>query len=725
MKLILFAGVASLALTPSAFAQDASNGVASSIEQSASKDSKDASKDDTSVQDTIIVRSARQKALDAGMLADTISQTEVIDFSDLLKGQSDTLSEALGKTPGARVNNECSMCGVKRIMLNGLGGQHTTILLDGLPAHTLVSGFYGPDALSTAGVERIEVARGAGASLTAPEAIGGVVNIVTMDPTETGGDINLAGGENGYLQGDLVGTWVNAAGNVRLLGAVQHDERDQYDGDGNGVSESPYLANTNYSARFSFDPTDHSTLTLRGAYIDSEIFGGPVIDDLVGSISAAIASFDDVESDELFVDGDVNNRYIGKPWETTEWIETKREELAATYFHEFSSSVNLDAGVSWSAHEQDSFYEGFDYKADNDMLYISAKVNWALNTQHLLTIGGDRRDEELRSHSDAASGDPAYISDSFDYLTQAVFVQDTWTPIDPLEVALAVRVDVIEADFIDPAKPGAEIDETLVSPRLDMRYKHSDRWTSRFSAGQGYRAPLSFFESDHGILDAGVGFQIEVDDLERSKSVTYALSYLGDRLSWTAATAWTSVDNLAALDETDDGVPLLTQRDDTGEVYGITLDLGYKLLDDLDLTLTAETFHQNDVMRSIFGVAPVESRIITGFEWSPGNWDLDATYSWMGSRNLQDYGYEGWNDAALTIPKSTDAPAYHTLDLRGEYSFANGVSLYAGGRNILDSTQVEDEDSPLFYGADGGYDVAYIYGNLRGRELYAGLRWEF
>ena len=65
------------------------------------------------------------------------------------------------------------------------------------------------------------------------------------------------------------------------------------------------------------------------------------------------------------------------------------------------------------------------------------------------------------------------------------------------------------------------------------------------------------------------------------------------------------------------------------------------------------------------------------------------------------------------------------LDARAEYAFNEAVSLYAGGRNLLDATQVSDEDTPLFFDADGGYDVAYIYGPLRGRELYAGLRLEF
>ena len=707
MKKLILASVAGAVLTPVVHAQDT------------------AQQDDTAVQDIIIVESARQKALDAGMLADTIEQTEVIDLSDLVNSQASVLSEALDQTPGARVNNECSMCGVKRIMLNGLGGQHTTMLIDGLPAHTLVSGFYAPDAMSMAGVERIEIARGAGASLTAPEAIGGTVNIVTQDPTRTGGSINFAGGENGYLQGDAVGTFVNKAGTVRGLAAVQYDTRDQFDADDNGVSESPFTENTNYSGRLSFDPTPRSTVTIRAGHVDGEIFGGPMLDEVVGSISETLNGFDGVESDSLFVGDDVRNQYIGAPWETAEWIETTRDELSATYFQEFTDTLNVDLGVSWSDHEQDSFYEGFDYKATNEMLYLTGRLHWALSDAHLLTVGFDRRDEDLSSFSEAAAGDPAYVSDSFDYLTQAVFFQETWTPTDKIEVALAVRVDDIEADFTDPAKPGTEIDETLISPRLDARFKHTDQWTSRFSAGQGYRAPLSFFETDHGILDAGLGFAIEVDELERSNSVTYALSYLGDKLTWTGGLAWTEVDNLAALDETDEGVPLLTQRDDKGSVWGVTFDVGYAITPTLDVSFTAELFDQDDVMRSIFGVAPVEERIVLGADWHPGDWTISGSFSWQGEQDLSDYGYEGWNDVALTSPKTTTGDAYTDLDIRAEYQVLDNIAIYAGGRNLLDNTQVEDTTSPLFYDADGGYDVAYIYGPLRGRELYAGLRFEF
>jgi len=48
-----------------------------------------------------------------------------------------------------------------------------------------------------------------------------------------------------------------------------------------------------------------------------------------------------------------------------------------------------------------------------------------------------------------------------------------------------------------------------------------------------------------------------------------------------------------------------------------------------------------------------------------------------------------------------------------------------GASNLFDYRQVVDEDTPLFFDAGGNYDVGYIYGPLRGREAYVGLKGTF
>jgi outer membrane receptor protein involved in Fe transport len=327
----------------------------------------------------------------------------------------------------------------------------------------------------------------------------------------------------------------------------------------------------------------------------------------------------------------------------------------------------------------------------------------------------------MRSHSNAGEASDVYVEDSFDYLVTGLYLQDRWTATDRLDLSLALRLDNVKADFTAPEKPGTEIDKTVIAPRIDLRFRHTDAWASRFSAGRGWRAPLSFFETDHGILDAGDGFAIDVDKLEKSISTTYALSYEGNRLTGTLSFAWTEVENLATIDETEDGVPLLTQLDEKASVIVSDIALGYSLTEHFDVGLTLERFDYDKVFESSYAIAPIEERATLTLDYERGPWHAFATAMWVGSRDLSKYGYEGYN-VFDTAAKSTDAPSYVTFDFRVARDVGEHFSFYVGAYNLFDETQVKEMDTPLFWDADGAYDVAYIYGPLRGREIYAGMQ---
>ncbi|PWF64027.1 TonB-dependent receptor [Shewanella sp. BC20] len=686
----------------------------------------------------VSVVGVRQRLEQAGTLANTIMKTEVIDASVIENKNAVNLSEAIDNSPGVKVSNECSMCGVKRIMLNGMKGEQTTILVDGLPVHTMISGYYAVDAIPTTGVERIEVARGAGASLIAPEAIGGTINIVSYEPTENGAELDLSAGENGYRKLGFLGKGVTQDGRTRATLVAQYDDRDQADADNNKVNEAPMQENRSLTARVSHDVTDADNLVMRVANIQSEIFGGPMIgstfaDGVASSTGNVLSGYDGQPSEpqQLFEDGDVRMRYTGKAWETTEWIKTERNEASLAWLREFNDDWNMHLAASYADHKQDSFYEGFDYSADDKMWFFDARFNYLLSESQLLTFGADLRTEEMRSHSRSGSANPDYVSDSFDYDVKGLYLQDTWQATESLEVAMALRYDTISADFTDPNKPGTELDESILSPRVDIRLRHNDEWTSRLSAGRGYRAPLSFFETDHGILDGSLGFDIDIDELERSNSVNYALSYEGERLTSTASIAWTEVEHLAALTTNDHGIPLLTQLDEKARVITSDIALGYRLTDDMSLSLTAEHFDYDSVFKSSYAIAPVEKRVTLSMDWDVNDWEIFANLVWIGSRDLAEFGYEGYNrlDANGQVDpsskKTTDAPAYVTVDLKVSYQLNDTLSLYTGVSNLFDYTQAGDEDTPLFYDAEGAFDVGYIYGPLRGREIYAGIKFSF
>ncbi len=673
----------------------------------------------------IEVFGVRSRLSNSGALKDSISKTELLTDEFIENSQSASLVDAVENAIGIRVSNECSMCGAKRIMINGMKGEHTNVLIDGIPMHTMISGFYGMDSVAATGIGAIEIARGAGASLTAPEAIGGTVNMVTKDATEDEVQVDLSAGEDGYRKASIMATGISDDNNTHLTLVGQYDHRDQFDGDNNGVSENPALTNSSMTIYFSQDFSHTDNLRVRYNQSNSEVFGGPVLGDTTYSVSDALSSVAYGEAEHLFEGDDVRNRYTGMPWETSEWVKTDREEASISWLHEINSSFNITTSAAYIDHLQDSFYEGVDYRADDTMIYASIRANYYVNDSHLFTFGADLRHEEMRSKSRALKELDNYVADSFDYNTNGIFLQDTWTPHEDFELAAAVRIDNIQADFVDITKPGTEIDKTLVSPRIDMRYLHTEQLTSRLSFGQGYRAPLSFFESDHGILDAGKGYLVEVDQPERSNSATYSLNFDGEKLTSTLSFAYTEVDHLANLTHNDDGTPVLGQLDETASVTAIDLALNYQVFEEWSLGMIAEQYDYDDTFKASFAIAPIESRITLSSDWDYMGWDVIASATWVASRDLTEYGYEGYNRIDATEKKSTNAPSYFTVDFKIVKALSKELKVYIGANNLLDYNQAKDMDGPLMFHEDGSYDVVYIYGPLRGRSAYAGLHYEF
>lgn len=673
----------------------------------------------------IAVQGVRQRLSQQGRLQDVLAKTESLDADFLQSKNAISLTTALQDEPGVRVSNECSMCGAKRVMLNGMRGEHTTILLDGLPVFTMLSGFYALDAVATAGLERIDVARGAGASLLAPEAIGGTVNLISKEATEDSTMLDTSFGSKDLRTLQLHHSGVSADDATGWTFTGQHDSRQQYDEDRNGVSETPFLRNNSLTARLSHDLSAQTNTVLRLSTVSSEVFGGPVLGDVTPSIRAALDGYDAEPSTALFVADNVNQRYQGKAWETSEWVKTERTEAYNKWLHELSPDWSLEGAVSYARHQQDSFYEGIDYAADNDMWYGRLQLDQQTTAQVRLTLGLDRRVETMRSATEALAAVPAFVSDSFDYNTSGLYSQLYWQPAEQLDLALALRLDQVTADFIDPKKPGTEIDQQVLAPRFDLRYYHNEHWTSRWSAGRGYRAPLSFFESEHGILDAEKGFLIEIAELEQSLSANYALSFEGDALNATWSHAYTQVKHLASLEETAAGTPILSQLTVPAVVRTTDLALSWQLTAQLKLSATAEYFGYDNNFRASYAIAPVERRASLDVDYHLEQWELHLAWVWFGSRDLTRYSYQGFDDAAGTVAKPQQAPAYGQLDSKIQWQWRPDVQLYLGGTNLLNVTQTRKHSSPLMYDKAGGYDVAYIFGQLQGRSIYAGARFSF
>ncbi len=663
----------------------------------------------------IVISSEKKDVGKSGRVKNIIIETEVMDKKEIEKSMSTNFSDAIGNAIGVQTATGCSLCGLKRIKINGLKGEHTTVLFDDVPMHSTVSSYYGMDSISLSGIESIEIARGSGAALIAPEAIGGVVNIKSQKIKDNAFEAKIES-LNGKIGTSMLGSLVSKDNKLKASINLSSSKTPNIDEDKNGVSESPKIDNESARLKTSYDISDTDNLSFVYNRLKSKVTGGFVNNYSYGTTG---------NSDPLFLNDDVRKKYIGEAIGITEIIETTRDEVIGKWKHELNTDGdNTILTISHAKQKQNSLYESDTYDNIDNSLFGDIRLNKILNDKNLLTVGIDYKNEKMRSESSFYT-DPDINKDDFNSQRIGLYLQDSYTPTENTDIAIALRVDKVNADWIDIGS-SKEIDKTILSPRIHIKHKHNEQLTSRLALGTGYRVPLTFFESEHGILDGGFG--IDISDIEKSKNINYSLSYDTNRLTSTISCGLTNLKNLAYIDDTMT-VPTLKTSKQTMLNKNFDITAGYQLTTELSFGASYEHYFYDKAYKLASDIASIENRAKISFDYEHNGWALNTTATWVGSRNLSEYGYEGWNSLAdvgdINKQKETKALSYYTVDARVSKDINKNFSLYAGVKNIFDYTQVNKGESPLFYDADGGFDTAYIYAPLRGREIVAGLKVTF
>lgn len=197
---------------------------------------------------------------------------------------SNTIADVLSFQTGLRIEETCSNCGVPQIRINGLEGQYTQILMDSRPIFSSLASVYGLEQLPTGMVDRIEVIRGGGSALFGANAIAGVVNIITKEPTRNFFNINQSNAFtqsgsydiNTSINGSVVSE--NQKAGIYLFGVQRN--RQQYDRDDDGFSDIPHINSTTVGFRSFFKTSDYSKLVAEYHHTTEFRRGGYGIDSL-------------------------------------------------------------------------------------------------------------------------------------------------------------------------------------------------------------------------------------------------------------------------------------------------------------------------------------------------------------------------------------------------------------------------------------------------------------
>ena len=404
---------------------------------------------------------------------------------------SNSMADVLNFQTGLRVEETCSNCGVPQIRINGLEGQYTQILMDSRPIFSSLASVYGLEQLPAGMVDRIEVIRGGGSALFGANAIAGVVNIITKEPTRN--FFNVSNTSAFTQQGTYdINTNLNASvvsenqkAGIYVFGVQRN--RQQYDRDHDGYSDIPTLNSTTVGLRSFFKTSDYSKLTAeyhhtteyrRGGYgLDSlQPHESPLCEQLRHNIDAATMKWDMYTADSKhFVSAYTSFQHIG------------RDSYFGTNYNPNAYGKSTDLVSVTGAQYRFSYPCGI-MNAD-----LSAGAEYSYNQLRDQILGYNRNTLQ-RVHLGGG------------------YVQNEWKN-KAWSILIGGRLE-----------QHSLLDKPIFSPRANVRYTPIDPIILRVSYASGYRAPQIYEEDLHV---GAVGGEVSLISLDENLRPEYSHSVSG------------------------------------------------------------------------------------------------------------------------------------------------------------------------------------------------------
>ncbi len=404
---------------------------------------------------------------------------------------SNSMADVLNFQTGLRVEETCSNCGVPQIRINGLEGQYTQILMDSRPIFSSLASVYGLEQLPAGMVDRIEVIRGGGSALYGANAIAGVVNIITKEPSRN--SLNISNSSAFTQQGTYdINTNMNASvvsenqkAGLFLFGVQRN--RQQYDRDNDGYSDIPHLNSTTVGFRSYFKTSDYSKITAeyhhttefrRGGYgIDSlQPHESPLTEQLKHNIDAATAKWDMYTAD--------NKHFVS--------VYTSFQHIARDSY--FGTNYNPNAyGKSTDIVSVTGAQYRFSYPCGIMNADLSAGAEYSYNQLRDQILGYDRNTLQ-RVHLGGG------------------YVQNEWKN-KQWSILVGGRLE-----------QHSLLDKPVFSPRANIRYTPIEPIILRLSYASGYRAPQIYEEDLHV---GAVGGEVSLISLDENLKPEYSHSISG------------------------------------------------------------------------------------------------------------------------------------------------------------------------------------------------------
>lgn len=201
----------------------------------------------------------------------TLSSISTVTRTEIERTQAQSVLELLSGLPGVDAYQQGGVGKTSGLYLRGASQQQTLVLIDGVRVGSATTGYAQLELIPVDLIERIELVRGPRSSLYGADAVGGVIQIFTRQPSSTGGvvarsatgsnrtrdfSVSVSGKDErnaaNFSVAELATAGINALKTTNTFGVVEPD-RDPY-------------RNTSASARFSHTFDSAGVIEVHGLH---------------------------------------------------------------------------------------------------------------------------------------------------------------------------------------------------------------------------------------------------------------------------------------------------------------------------------------------------------------------------------------------------------------------------------------------------------------------------